>query len=101
MRISDVSFAVLRVQYQLARLPLRVIEEQLFAQMDDEAPARLRYERSLGMLDATVGGVLRDPKTKNRGVALIERSDALAHASRLDAAAEEKQNRQAARAANS
>jgi hypothetical protein len=91
MRNTDVPFAVLRIQYQLVRLPLRVIEEKVFARLDQEAPARLAYERSLGLLDATVGGVLRDPKSKNRGMALIERSDALARAARLDAAAAKKQ----------
>ena len=93
MRIIEVPFVALRFQFQLVRLPLRLIEEKIFARLDEEAPARLAYERSLGVLDATVGGVLRDPKTKNRGMALIERSDALGRASRLDAVATKKQKK--------
>jgi hypothetical protein len=87
MKITDVPFAVMRFQYGLARLPLQVLEQQVLTRMDSEAPARLLVERSLGMLDATVGTALRDPEMKERGAALIERSDALRRAARLDAAA--------------
>ncbi|MGV0790668.1 IF2 family translation initiation factor [Mycolicibacterium sp. XJ1819] len=87
MNITDIPFAVLRFQYSLARFPLQVIGHQLAARMDDEAPARLFYERSLGVLDATVGNALGDEQVERRGAALIERSDALRRAARLDAEA--------------
>jgi hypothetical protein len=89
MNIMDVPFAVLRFQYQLARLPLQLIEERVVARMDSEAPARLLYERSLGLLDTTVGNALGAPEWERRGAALIERSDQLRRAARLDAAATE------------
>jgi hypothetical protein len=89
MKITDVPFAVLRFQYQLARLPLQLIEERVVARMDSEAPARLIYERSLGLLDTTVGNALGAPEWERRGAALIERSDQLRRAARLDAAATE------------
>jgi hypothetical protein len=89
MKVTDMPLAVLRFQYGLARLPLQVVEQQVLARMDSEAPARLFVERSLGMLDATVGSVLRSPELEQRGAALIERSDALSRAARLDAAASE------------
>jgi len=57
--------------------------------MDPEAPARLVYERSLGVLDATIGSALGDPRLKRRGAALAERSDELARAARLDATADQ------------
>ena len=60
MEITDVPFAVLRFQYQLARLPLQLIEEQVVAGMSSEAPTRLFYERWLGGLDAAVGKMLAD-----------------------------------------
>ena len=78
---------MLRFQYQLARFPLQLIEEQVVARMGSEAPARLFYERWLGGLDATVGKMLGDPDLEKRGAALIERSDALRRAAQLDATA--------------
>jgi hypothetical protein len=89
MKITDVPFAVLRFQYQLARLPLQLIEDRVVARMGSEAPARLFYERSLGLLDTTVGNALGAPELEQRGAALIERSDELRRAARLDAAATE------------
>ncbi|MGV0714174.1 IF2 family translation initiation factor [Mycolicibacterium sp. XJ662] len=90
MKITDVPFAVLRFQYQLARLPLQVIEEQVVSRMDSEAPARLFYERSLGKLDVTVGSVLDAPEVEQRGTALLERSDALRRATQLEETATER-----------
>ena len=93
MEITDVPFAVLRFQYQLARFPLQLIEEQVVAGMSSEAPTRLFYERWLGGLDATVGKMLGDPDLEKRGAALIERSDALRRAAQLDATATQNQER--------
>ena len=93
MEITDVPFAVLRFQYQLARFPLQLIEEQVVAGMSSEAPTRLFYERWLGGLDATVGKMLGDPDLEKRGTALIERSDALSRAAQLDATATQNQER--------
>jgi hypothetical protein len=87
MKITDVPLAVLRFQYQVARLSLSFIEQQVVARMDPEAPVRLLYERSLGMLDSTVGSALDAPDVEQRGAALIERSDALRRAAQLDATA--------------
>ena len=96
MRITNIPFAVLGLQYKIARFPLQLIEDRLFARMDAETPARLFYERSLGLMDATVGNVLGDSVLKMRGEALAERSDALSRAARLDAAAARKEARAAA-----
>ena len=93
MEITDVPFAVLRFQYQLARFPLQLIEEQVVAGMSSEAPTRLFYERWLGGLDAAVGKMLGDPDLEKRGAALIERSDVLRRAAQLDATATQNQER--------
>ncbi len=90
MKTTDVPFAVLRLQYQLARIPLQLIEAQMAAWMGSEAPPRLFYERWLGGLDATVGNLLGDPKLEERGAALIDGSDALDRAAQLDATATQK-----------
>jgi hypothetical protein len=91
MEITDVPFAVLRFQYQLARLPLQLIGEQVVAGMSSEAPTRVFYERWLGGLDASVGKMLGDPDLEKRGAALIERSDALRRAAQLDKTATQNQ----------
>lgn len=88
MPISDLPFAVLRLQYKLARLPLQLVENRLVTRVPTEAPARLFCERALGILDATVGKAIRDPALVERGAALIERSDTLGRAAKLDAQAE-------------
>ncbi len=89
MRIIDAPQAVLRFQYRIVRFPLQIIEERLVARMGSEAPARLLYERSLGLLDAVVGNALGDLRLAKRGGALAERSDALRRAAELDAAADQ------------
>ncbi|GAB1813984.1 IF2 family translation initiation factor [Mycobacterium sp. MUNTM1] len=87
MKISEVPLAVLRFHYQLARFPLRLIEDQVVNRIPTEAPARLLYERSLGMLDSTVGSALGDETLAKRGAALVERTDTLGRAGQLDAQA--------------
>lgn len=89
MSITAIPKAVLKFQYQVARVPLQMIDDRFVARMNDEAPARLFYERSLGMLDTVVGTALGDPELQKRGATLVERSDALRRAAELDAAADE------------
>lgn len=91
MRIIDAPLAVLRVQYRIARFPLQMIEQRVVARMASEAPARLFYERSLGLLDAVMGNALGDRRLQKSGSALARRSDVLGRAARLDAEAEQAQ----------
>jgi flagellar biosynthesis GTPase FlhF len=77
------------MQYQVARLPLQLIEDQVMTRLDPETPARLFYERSLGQLDVTVGGALGATELRERGSALVERSNALLRAVQLETAASE------------
>lgn len=89
MRITQIPLSVLRLQYRVVSIPLQLIEQRVVARMNPKAPARLVYERSLGVLDATVGSALGDPRLKWRGAALADRSDQLARAARLDATADQ------------
>jgi len=73
--IIELPLQVLRLQYRLARFPLQFIEDRWIARLDAEAPARLIYERSLGGLDAAVGGVLGDSTLRKRGAVLARRSE--------------------------
>ena len=95
MSVTDLPLAVLRFQYQMARVPFQVMEEQFVARMDPQAPARLFYERWLGALDTAAGMVLGDPELKQRGAALAERSDALGCVAQLDATATRRQQQAA------
>lgn len=40
MRITDVPFAVLRLQYQVARLPLQLIEDQVMTRLDPDTTTK-------------------------------------------------------------
>jgi hypothetical protein len=84
MKITEIPFAALRLQYRIARAPLRLFEQRVLARVDSEAPARLIYERSVGAVDAAVGNMLGDPEVGKHGTALVERSEALGEAARLD-----------------
>jgi len=87
MKITEIPFAALRLQYRIARAPLALIEQTVIARMDSEAPGRLLYERSIGSVDAIVGALLRDDDVASRGAAQVQRSEALGEAARLEAAA--------------
>jgi hypothetical protein len=89
MKITDAPLAVLRFQYRIARFPLQLIEDRVVARMGTEVPARLFYERSLGLLDVAVGNALGDSRLEKWGGALAERSDALRRAAQLDTAADQ------------
>ena len=96
MMIIDAPLAVLRFQYRIVRFPLQLIEERVVARMGSDAPARLLYERSFGLLDVAVGNALGDVRLKKRGGALAERSDTLRRAAQLDGAAEQARQESAA-----
>jgi outer membrane biosynthesis protein TonB len=93
MNITDLPFAILRLQYRIARTPLQLLEDRVMARMDDEAPGRLMYERALGALDAAAGSALRDTDLEESGIGRIQRAAALGEAMRLDEVAEQKKQR--------
>jgi hypothetical protein len=90
MKITQIPLATLRLQYRIARAPLRFFEQRVLARVNPEAPARLIYERSVGVVDATVGNVLGDKELGEQGEAVIERSEALGEAVRLDEVAKQR-----------
>lgn len=83
MRLTEIPFAALRLQYRIARAPLRIFEQRVLGRVGTEAPARLIYERSVGAVDVAVGNMLGDPRLTQQGTALVERSEALGEAARL------------------
>lgn len=90
MTITDFPFAVLRLQYRIARTPLQLFESSVISRMDTEAPRRLMFERAVGSIDATVGNLLRDRDLEQSGITRIERAVELAEAARLDEVADQK-----------
>lgn len=89
MKITDFPFAILRLQYRIARTPLQLVEDRVMARMDQEAPGRLMYERALGVLDAAAGSALRDSALEESGITRIQRAAELGEAARLDEVAEQ------------
>ncbi|WZU35943.1 hypothetical protein Rruber_05456 (plasmid) [Rhodococcus ruber] len=61
MHAKDLAGAVLRVHYRTVRWPFVVIEHQLLpAVLEDDAPARLAYQRVLIECDQVAARVLHD-----------------------------------------
>ena len=84
MRVRTIPWVILRTQYRLGRVPIRILEQQLVARMGPEAPVLLLFERAIGALDAAVGVVLADGALEGEGVARIERAAELEEAAHLD-----------------
>lgn len=85
MNISDIPFAVLRIQYRLARTPLHLLGDIVMPRIGEDAPGRLMYERALGALDAAAGDALNDTALQESGISRIQRAAALGEAMRLGA----------------
>ncbi|BBX18731.1 IF2 family translation initiation factor [Mycolicibacterium duvalii] len=90
MRITDLPFAVLRLQYRLARTPLHLLERGLLSRMDAEAPQRLFLERALGAVDVAAGSMLRDADVEAQGLRRIEKAAVLGEAARLEDVADQR-----------
>jgi hypothetical protein len=84
MNVTDLPRAVLRLQYRIARLPWLFVERRVVRKWDEDAPARLLYERSFGAVDAAVGRALGDVDLEARGDAYVKHGENLSAANRLD-----------------
>ncbi|GEP32975.1 hypothetical protein NSZ01_07430 [Nocardioides szechwanensis] len=74
--------------YELARLPLVLVDRSLSRRLAEDSPARATLDRTIGSADKLAGAVLRNGDLARRGVNRIERSDKLATAARLEQEAE-------------
>lgn len=89
MDILTVPRGVAKIEYAAVRLPLSLLEKCVVARYaDDEAPARLGFERFLGSLDGVAGWLLADDVIASRGRALRRQAEFLAKAGQLDAKAQ-------------
>lgn len=89
MNALSIPMSILRLQYKIVRIPLQLFETNVVQRRDTEDPARLAYERTVGTLDKVIGGALGATDIERRGSKLVERTDDLARASRLDELADE------------
>jgi hypothetical protein len=84
MNITRIPWAVLRMQYRLARIPLKLFEQQVLSRLNPESPGRLLFDRAVGAVDAAAGSALADHDLEESGIARIERAEAMGEAVRLD-----------------
>jgi hypothetical protein len=89
MNALSIPLSILRLQYKIVRIPFQLFETNVVERRDTEDPARLAYERTIGTLDKVIGGALGASDIERRGKTLVERTDDLARARRLDELADE------------
>jgi hypothetical protein len=81
---------LLRAPYQVARLPLTLVQSQVMPRMSNDSPPRLAFERALGSVDLAAGRLLHDDQLKTNGARLRTRAEDLSEAARLEADAAER-----------
>jgi len=70
--------------YELARLPLVVVDNQLAGKLPETSRPRVVLDRAIGSADKIAGTLLRNSDIAQRGADRIERSDKLVQAARLE-----------------
>ncbi|MEN0136273.1 MAG: hypothetical protein AAGC80_14065 [Rhodococcus sp. (in: high G+C Gram-positive bacteria)] len=74
MTLSSLSMALLRVNYRLARLPLRLFEDVAVTRLDEHEPIRLAYEQILIECDRAAAYLLNDEDAAVRAADLTRRT---------------------------
>ena len=74
---------IIALPYEIARLPLVVLDTGLSALPETSAP-RVVVDRALGMSDKVAGTVLRNGGLAKRGSDRLERTEKLQSAARLE-----------------
>ena len=75
---------LIALPYELARLPLVVVDDSLSDRLSETSGARVTLDRTIGSADQLVGALLRNRNIAERGADRIERSDKLLTAARLE-----------------
>ncbi|MFD7012013.1 hypothetical protein [Rhodococcus jostii] len=68
---------LLRINYQLLRIPLQFVEHIAITQLDERAPARLAYEQLLIQCDRAAGYFLDDENANGRAAELHRHTTAV------------------------
>lgn len=79
---------VISLPYELARLPLSVVDKTLAGRLDETSTPRVTLDRTIGSADKIAGALLGNVGIARRGADRIERSDKLLTAARLEQEAE-------------
>ena len=79
---------LIALPYELARLPLTVVDKTIAARMDETSAPRVTFDRAIGSADKLAGALLSNRDLARRGAHRIERSDKLMTAARLEQEAE-------------
>ena len=89
---------VIALPYEIARLPLAIIEDKLGDRLPETSMPRVTLNRVIGSADKLAGTVLSNSEIAGRGVDRLERFEKLLAAARLEreAATDREQAREAA-----
>ncbi|MFC9767592.1 hypothetical protein [Rhodococcus jostii] len=68
---------LLRINYQLLRIPLQFVEHIAITQLDEQAPTRLAYEQLLIQCDRAAGYFLGDENANGRAAELHRHTTAV------------------------
>lgn len=79
---------VIALPYELARLPLAVVDKTLAGRLAETSTPRVTLDRAIGSADRIAGALLGNDGIAQRGADRIERSDKLLTAARLEQKAE-------------
>jgi hypothetical protein len=86
--MTTVISTVIALPYELARLPLAIVDGTLLNRLPETSGPRVRLDRTIGSADKLAGTLLRNRDIAERGVDRIERSEKLLAADRLEQEAE-------------
>jgi hypothetical protein len=75
---------LITVPYELARLPLVIIENSLSTRLSETSPAWLTLDRAIGAADKVAGTLMGDREIAKRGTDRIEHVDKVRTAARLE-----------------
>ena len=85
MSIARIARQLLRLPYQAATLPLRIVEQQLAGRLfGEDSGVRTGLEKLLGGLDTTAGRVLDDESLREQGQRSGRAAEALQRANDLE-----------------
>lgn len=79
---------LIALPYELARLPLTVVDKTLAGRMGETSAPRVTFDRAIGSADKLAGAILSNRNLAQRGAKRLERSDKLVTAVRLEQEAE-------------
>jgi hypothetical protein len=75
---------LIALPYELARLPLVIVENGLADRLPETSAPRVTLDRAIGSADRLAGSLLRNPDIARRGADRIERSEKLLLADHLE-----------------